>query len=383
MTSYLDMIKKQREDLSERQQEDFERKEESTFRAGTVINADALPEDMELWRPKLGDHCFDVIPWISGPDHPYEEKGKYCWVLSLWVYQNVGSLRDQFISPASHWRDPDPIAEYMNSKHLPKEEYGKIRSKQRAFYLVWVHDTPEEEKKGVQLWEVAHFFIVSQLKEASQIPMGGGLIPYMDHKKGKSVFISIKSEGSFTDGDGNKRDSIQFSAPKFVERKAVIPDNILSKSVPVDGLINMHPSYELMYKAFWGKEYDGEAVHAEAPPTSLTNKVDAPTTMTQGMSEMDRVADEPAVEEGVCPAGHDFGADLDKFEKDCNGCVSWNTCSDALDKLKEAEGEAPPVIQQETAALKTRAPIGKKEPEVAEEKPAATSRRRRRILSRT
>jgi len=364
MSSYLDKIKKAREDMQGRQQEEHSRKEETGFHSGSVVIADSLPEKMEIWKPETGEHVFDIIPWLAGKKHPYEQEDKLCWVLCLWIYQNVGAMRDQFVSPSIMWRKPDPVAEYMASRRLPEDEYKKRKAKHRAFYLVWVHDTPEEEKKGVQLWEIAHWFIVNQLKEASEIPMEGGVIPYMDPEEGSQIFIKSYADGSFTDGEGKKRDSIKYTNPKFVERKSPIPDSILEQGCSIDNLIDTDPSYEVIYKSFYGADHDGERkvlTPAGAKPGApdKKEKTGDDTAGEKKKEKMSAVTNKPAVQVGEkeCPHGFTFGADHDKFPTEgCDGCIKWDPCSDELDVLKAAEGEAPPVVQEEAAQLEKKEP---------------------------
>jgi len=337
--SLLSKIKKARTDLQSRQQEEYERKDPTSFQAGSVFIPNKLPEGIEIWRPGISEHEFDIIPWIASSEHPYEPEDKYCWCLVLQIYREVGIMRDQFVSPYTMYREADPIAEYMAAQNLSKAEFNKRRAKKRCFYLVWVHDSPEEEQKGIQIWEVAHWFIYDQLKELSIIPKEGGHVSYMDYtkEKGRRIWLKIKSEGSFETDDGTKVDSIQYSAPKFLERKANIPDSILEQSFQLETCINLRPTYEEIYKSFYGKELTEET---KGLPASRT-KVEDPS--------LKKDDDLPSSVETYkeCPSGHVMGKDLDAFPADCNNCLAFDDCSDEKDRL-EANAKESTTTEQES-----------------------------------
>jgi len=356
--SLLDKIKKHRVDLQERQQEENERKDPTSFKSGSVIIADKLPEGMEIWRPGIGEHYFDVLPWVASDKHPYEAEEAYCWCIVLMVYRDVGVMRDQFVAPYLMYDEPDPIAEYIASHNLSKAEFKKRVAKKRCFYQVWVHDTPEEEKKGVQLWEVAHWFMYDQLKELSVIPKDGGHVTYMDwtKKDGKQIYQKIKSEGTFEGEDGTKVDSIQYLAPKFLDRKADIPDSILNQIIQLETVIHCKPTYDEIHKAFYGKEKTGDAPDAPAARSDLpkSDDDDIPSSMETHKE---------------CPSDHSFGIDIDAFPADCNNCSAWDDCSDEKDRLAEGKSEPDPPKEEPKeepekttgGRLKLRGRLGKRD----------------------
>jgi hypothetical protein len=327
--SLLSKIKSARIDLQARQQEEYERKDPSPFQSGSVIVPEKLPKGVEIWRPGIGEHEFDIIPWIATDEHPYEDADKYCWCLVLQIYREVGIMRDHFVAPYTMYKQPDPIAEYITKTDLEKAEFNRRRAKKRCFYLVWVHDTPEEEQKGIQVWEVAHWFIYDQLKELSIIPKEGGHISYMKHTKeeGRRIWLKIWSDGQFEGADGQKVDNIRYTAPKFIERKADIPDSILEQSFPLETCIHLRPTYGEIYRSFYGADYVEKKEAAPATRTTLSE--------TTQPGEPDDI---PKSVEGYtdCPSGHVFGKDIDAFPADCNNCPAWDDCSDEKDRLAES-----------------------------------------------
>jgi hypothetical protein len=109
----------------------------------------------------------------------------------------------------------------------------------------------------------------------------------------------------------------------------------------------MRPSYEEIYKAFYGKDYSPERDVAPSPGTSLSQK---PTMTT---------APEPVQDDtnaGECPSGHIFGADIDKYPDDCDICSQWDNCSDEADRLKNIPEEEKEVIPEEEPKPKEEVP---------------------------
>ena len=223
----------------------------------TFFKKDKIPAGIGFFVSKEGEHIIDIIPFKAGPDMPFgeddspvTEEGELDYILDLEVHMNIGNMKEPFICPYVNFGQPCPICEYMNeSGRLEKEEWTALKTKRRAVYLVWVHDSIEEEKKGLQIFHASHFLMEEKLEEIAKIPKGGGYIEFSDYDEdGMSIAWTHK---------GIKRDT-RYIGHKLIERERQIPDKLLDLSFPLDQIVHMHPSYEEIDRAFNGASEESE-----------------------------------------------------------------------------------------------------------------------------
>lgn len=218
----------------------------------TVFNKKKIPPGIGFFSCKEGTHVVDILPWAVGKNMPFDEndqpvteKGNLDYVLDIWVHQNVGPTSKPFVCPYENFGLPCPICEYIKANRLPKEEWSKKRAKRRSIYLIWDHTTAEEEKKGVQIFDAAFFFMEEKLAEIAKNPEDGGYESFSDYETGKSVAWTRKGSG---------QENTQYLGHRFIERKKKIPDRILDKTFALDMVVKMHPSYEDIAKEFGSQE---------------------------------------------------------------------------------------------------------------------------------
>lgn len=169
------------------------------------------------------------------------EEGNFDYVLDLYVHQNIGKMKVPFVCPYENFGKPCPICEYIKANRLPKDQWSKLRPKRRAIYLIWDRTTAEMEKKGIQIFDSAHFFMEEKLEEIAKQPRGGGYITFSDPDEGQSICWTRKGSG---------QENTQYLGHRFIEREAPIPDRILESTFALDQVINMHPEYKEIEKAF-------------------------------------------------------------------------------------------------------------------------------------
>ena len=219
----------------------------------TFFKKDRIPPGVNFFVSKEGEHIIDIIPFRAGPDMPFgeddspiTEEGELDYILDLEVHMNVGNMKQPFICPYENFGLPCPICEYMKEGgKLEKDEWTRVKTKRRAIYLVWVHDSVEEEKKGLQIFHASHFLMEEKLEEIAKIPKGGGYIEFSDYDdEGMSIAWTHK---------GVRRDT-RYIGHKLIDRERKIPDKLLNRSFSLDQIVHMHPSYEEIDKAFNGGE---------------------------------------------------------------------------------------------------------------------------------
>ena len=355
-------------ELEKRHKESAERKDESGMSSSNIFNMETLkefmPNGVNIWRPVEGTHEIDIIPFFAGSQHPRDREGIPSYCVDVWVYQRVGALKLQFVSPSKTWKQTDPVIEYIHRENLSKEEFKAKAAKRRVIYEIWCHDNKEEEDKGIQVWDVAHFFMEKHLDVISKSPDDGGYIQFSHHNTGCRVLFDITSEGKWTDETGTERDSVSYIGHRFRNRPkdTKIPDVILDMNFPLDEAIHMKPSYAEIYEAFYGKKYieDGTTVQAD-PPSRLVRKLSKETPPEEEPPD-DETPDDETPDDNTCPDGGIWGGECDKRDA-CGSCEVWDACSDAAITFNEP---TPP--DEPTPPKKTTAVTGKKKPIIRRKK---------------
>lgn len=346
--SFRKKAKKHKEDLQSRHEEAIESKDETgSGEYGTIFLKDEVPEGIEFWRPEYGEHLIDIIPFFSGKNNPRVEAGRMAYVIDVWVHR---STNPPFVCQVKNFKLNDPICEYIRKNRLPTPEWKKVAPKRRTVYLVWVHDTLEEEAKGLQVWEVAHFFFEKNVDAIAKNPKGGAPVIFSDPDKGKSIAFEITKSGTYKDEQGTDRDSQDWLGHRFIDRDESIPDEILDQSFPLDDIIDMHPDEEKMSAAFYGEEKE-EAEQEEELEEAKTEEELEEEDEAEAEEE-----EETEKDEQDCPAGATFGVDCDEYEN-CDSCDIYDDCSDLQEQLKkeaEAKKSKKKVVVKKKVVLKKR-----------------------------
>ena len=216
----------------------------------TIFLKDKVPEGVEFWRCREGEHLVDIIPFEVGTDMPFDERlqpitdeGNLDYVLDLFVHMNVGSMGKPYVCPYENFGKPCPICEFIKANRLEKNDWIQLVAKHRVVYFLWVHDNREEERKGIQIYEASHFMMEEKIAEIAKLPRGGGYKTFSHHDKGKSLAWTRK-------GSGQK--NTRYLGHRFIDRESPIPNKILDMTFPLDTIVNMHPSYEEIKKEFEG-----------------------------------------------------------------------------------------------------------------------------------
>ena len=342
MGSFADRLEQMKKDLMKSHTDSYQRKDDKGIQYGSIFKKGKIPEGVSFWKPDKEQHIIDIIPWIAGSQHPHKKEGEATYLLDIWVYMGVGPTNEMFVAPSSNFKKADPIAEYI--KREGGEAFKKNRAKRRCLYWVWVHDSAEEEEKGPQLWEVAHFFFEDPISEIALLPKGGGmqLFSMPDVKHGKQIMFNIKVSGKFKDDEGKDRDSISYTGHKFLDRAEAIPDKYVEFCMehPIDEMVDMHPSYKNIYEAFFQKPY-----------RNLDE--DTPEDPDSGEVVESRPRERKRLAEDECPGGGKFGISVNTLPE-CKSCPNWEGCESELDKkkkeayaAKEAEEEAASKSKEE------------------------------------
>jgi len=248
--SFRDRMKKRRGGKSLGRRHNAGTKKTGGGRFPTIFIKENVPEGIEFWSCKEGEHIADIIPFEAGPDMPFDDKlkpiteeGDFDYVLDLFVHTNVGKMKKPYVCPYENFGKECPICEFIKANRLDKEDWKKLVAKHRVVYFLWIHDSREEEKKGIQIFEAAHYFMEEKIEEIAKLPRGGGYEKFSDPDKGKSLAWTRKGSG-MTNTD--------YLGHRFITRESPIPNKILDQTFALDSIVNMHPSYKEIEKEFRG-----------------------------------------------------------------------------------------------------------------------------------
>jgi len=302
--------KKMAKQLKNRTQESHDRREDSG-RFGSFFREDL--EDVSFWSCGEGEHQIDIIPYIAGANNPKVEEGEFSYLLDIWVHQGVGVNEDQFVCPGRNYGDPCPICEHQRelrrADDFDEDLVKSLSPKRRVIYNIVCYDSDKEESKGIQVWNVAHWFMERYLTPLAKQPKSGGFVPFADPDDGKQICFERKGSG---------QTSTEYLGHKFLDRDYKISDELLDGACCLDELIHI-PTYDELRDVYYGSfgTRDSEKTQEEEKP---------------------EVQEEPRKKESVemdsCPAGGEFGIDTDRLDQ-CDPCDIWDDCARRADEIEE------------------------------------------------
>jgi len=360
-----------KEELMKRLEGDYNRKKGG----GSLFRSDL--RGVNFWSCKEGEHIIDIIPYTAGENDPIAP-GSESYVLELFVHNNVGQQEGMIICLSETFKQPCPICE--ERRRLIKKGEDEARIKEltpsrypRSIYNIVCYDNADEQSKGVQIWHTSNYLLQQYLLALAKKPIRGGqsagvepFIPFMDLDDGKSV--AFKREG--------QKENTKFIGIRFEDRDYKISDVIADAAHVLDDLVAW-PTYEDVYRDFWGVPFGGENVTAtpetqigerrdpppppepervrvvDPAPSGRTRRTPEPDPPSPAESTRSRRDAEPAQEESGrsrrgeekdvpesvgnrCPAGKNFGVDIDDL-KECDKCVVWKDCAKEADAIEKAK----------------------------------------------
>ncbi len=170
MSKAKDRRKRMRDKLAKRHQEAYDRKD--SWGASTGIFKSPMPEGVTMWKCAEGEHMVDIVPFVAGDKIPPPDKpGEESYILDVWAHSNVGPGDARYICLARTLEEACPICEEQDrmrdSEEYDDQEIKDLNPSRRAIYNIICRDSPKEEAKGIQVWEIAHWFMAKHLDERS------------------------------------------------------------------------------------------------------------------------------------------------------------------------------------------------------------------------
>lgn len=257
--------------------------------------------DVEQYKPKNGDHIFDIIPYLAGKNNPNVVEGSPTYKLDLWVHKKIGPQENDYICLAQNFNNPCPICEYIARLKKEEDDYddvdnsseiSDIKCKRRVLYNIIVYNTPQEEQKGVQLFEASHYLVEKGINAVSKIKRTGGFIPFSDPDKGKTIECTKEGE----------RKSTKYVGFTLTEREESITEEMLDNALILDEIIEVFSYDELTELAQFDMSEEEETYEDEPAEDELP--------------EEEEYEEEPVAEEEEYEDEDNIDPDTEKYEEE-------------------------------------------------------------------
>ncbi len=404
------MSKSIREQLAKRLKENQERNE--SFGGGLLFKDDEAKK--RIWKCGEGKHIIDILPYEAGRFDPSAAEGDLQYVYEYYFHANLGlEGKNQVMCLSKTYGKPCPICEDIQrmKKEGEDEEVIKalaVKRNPKSIYNILCWDKGED-KKGVQLFIVSHWFMGKHLLELATIPLRDGqeeidpIIPFMDPDDGKSVYFRREGTGA---NDTRYYGHQLLDRPKGFK----ISKKDLDDCFCLDEIIKI-PTYEEVleiYNSTKGESKDESSSrrkHEEDDRPSRRRSIeddddkssrrkheedDEPVRKSKKEEKSSRkdMDDERDIPSDQCEFGHKFGYDANKFPDDCDECGCWKECVKKARKLKEEKEESFSKKSDDEPVPKKRKHVDEDEDKPAkkkevkreeEEEDDRPSRRRREI----
>lgn len=339
------------QNLSERTKQSYKTRDDKGTQAKNFFDPDKLQDEgVNLWWPNDGDHIIDIIPYLAGKKDPNAKEDEATYFLSVWVHRNVGPTNELIVCP-DQYGDFCPICAERDKRRQNKEDWEDrikpLKPSRRVVYNVIVRDGGEQEKKGVQVLEIAHFFMEKHLSQIARNTRTGDFTVFSDPDTGKSICFNRKSN------DGN----VEVTGHKFEERPEPITNAELEETFCLDELLLIRSAEEIAELFFAEKPADETGA-----PSSSGKSGDAPQTRVTADELMEM-------------SKRDLMELIEEFQ------LSISTRGVGTDDIRAEVADALGIALPTTAPPPPPPPAEEEQPPEQEEAPPPPPRRRRRLES--
>tara|TARA_Y100000034_G_scaffold132663_1_gene196198 strand:- start:275 stop:1339 length:1065 start_codon:yes stop_codon:yes gene_type:complete len=311
----------------------------------------SLPSHVSFFKEKAGTINLDILPYeVTDPHHLDEVPvGELAYCRTVWVHKNVGVDNRSIICLAKMWKEACPICEELealkNEGDPSKEKTIKnMYPKRREIYNL-VHPTAPEK---FMVWDISYHTFGKELERDMTLAKDDDpKLGFPDMEGGSTLQVQFVDE-PFQTADGKGGTFVKTHRIDYVSREEY-DESILQKVVNLDECVN-RPSYDDVVRMVFGGDEEEEAgevpvdegksepaQNLENAPQSISQTTNSPSEpeeeeqseeLAKEASEAEKpTKEEPEVEEGTCPSGHEWAVDCDSTDA-CSDCDVWRPCFD-------------------------------------------------------
>jgi len=282
-----------------------------------------LPANFQQYYPQEGLNKLDIVEYKSTPKnyaHDKEEPIVHCF--PYYCHNDLGIEQNKrALCLTAMYNKPCPVCEkrlQMKEEGVEWEDYKHLNPRERNIYNVIVRKPRSEEKKGVQVMDLAYMYLEEHLETLSNVDEDQE--PFIDYsapdETGRTISFKVKKQqGSFP----------KYTGHKLLERDYVITEEELEEAFIIDDLVHI-PTYEEVKELFEGGSSD-----STKPSTRKEKKRKVKEEDEDDMDEDD--VDEDDVD-NECEYGGVFGVDIDELEE-CEECDCYDQCEEMKEENKK------------------------------------------------
>lgn len=212
------------------------------------------------WNPGKGDHFIDVIPYFGGKNDSKESQEDGTYMFMVYVHKRIGVDNQDFVCPKMNKLGDGkcPICDYRKKLKSEGEEWEIWKNylpKKRELYNVVCVNNEKEIEKGVQVFDVASFYMGEPLEPIMQNPVRPGM-----KESDSFVRFALETEDGKTIGFriGEKKTETgtfpEYSGHRFIDRDYDVED-FLESAYILDELIHV-PTEKEIYEAFFEEKME-------------------------------------------------------------------------------------------------------------------------------
>jgi len=224
-----------------KKQVDSDRKKVDQSKTQSIVEG-----NIPIWKPGIGDHTIDILPYFAGGNHPDVQEGRSTYRFEYYFHRDVGVGNQRVLCLQAMGIDRCPICEHraeLIEEKADESKWKPLRPKQWCLFNVIVYDSKAEEKKGVQVWDSPYFWSMENIMDiAKERKRGreksGGSIDFANPDTGKSISFTIKPPKS-------QNDYHKYSGFKFEERDYKISDRLLDSCYVLDEIVPVYSPKEI------------------------------------------------------------------------------------------------------------------------------------------
>ena len=224
-----------------------------------------LPDGIRFFNPNRVGQAYpiDVVPYeLTDASKKfvknYAKVGEWYYERTYFQHEHIGVSNERYVCPAATFGKKCPICDHIRTlRASPNKEALKLadslKPKERQLFLIYDR---EDERRGLQLWEVSfHLFGKSLQKKIANkagTPQHKAYLNFFHPFEGLTVRM-IPGEKPMPGG----RPITEFDVDDMVKREHPIPDNIIDHGYNLDDFVR-EVSFDDLKRAFFGDVSDDD-----------------------------------------------------------------------------------------------------------------------------
>ncbi len=219
-----------------------------------------VPDGVTMFKlTSAGSKVISVIGYEAGKGNPFASPGEFHFERTYYVHSRIGPNQDSYSCPRMNSKQRCPVCEHrarlMQESDHDKDLVKALKPQERQLFNVYDHSEPD---KGVQLWDVAHFYFGKALDLEVKNGDEEDGYEFFYFQKGLKIRCSVE-ENTYGGRTSYKVGSVTFKA------REPLDDEIMEAAMNLDEIPVILP-YDKLKAIFLQEEEEEEADEDDEPP---------------------------------------------------------------------------------------------------------------------